>query len=133
VVLTASILLLASAGCGGPKVYPVQGKVVFENGDVLPGGWLIFEPLDENLKASATADIQSDGTFQLVTDGRAAGAMAGSYCVVITPPRMNSLDESKTQPAILHPKFRNRDTTPLKVEVKPDKNANHFTLVVEPP
>jgi hypothetical protein len=125
--------LLGTVGCGGAALYPVSGKVVFKDGKPLTGGWVVFEPLEPHLKSSATGDIQADGTFRLGTEGRADGAMAGWYRVLISPPRTNTLDENAFERPVIHPKYRDRDESPLKVEVKPDKSANHITLEVEAP
>jgi hypothetical protein len=129
--LLAVLMLLSSAGCDGRKIYPVRGRVVFADGSVMAGGWVTFEPLDSAVKASASGDIQPDGTFILTTERKGDGAIVGRYRVLVSPPRSSSLDETAVEPRMIHSKYRSFDTSPLEVEVKPDKNANQFTLTVE--
>src|SRR5262245_7769362 len=131
--LSVTALVLLAAGCGGHKVYPVQGKVVFKDGTPLTGGWVVFEPLDPNVKVSAIGDIESDGTFRLGTDGKTDGAMAGRYRVIVSPPRTSNPDEKAPEPPIIHPRYRSLHTSPLEVQVTSDKNANSFTLEIERP
>jgi hypothetical protein len=129
-----SVLVLAgSSGCGGKHVYPVEGQVVFKDGTPLAGGWVVFEPMDPEVKASASGDIRSDGTFRLATHKNADGAFEGRYRVVVTPPLTKQKDERKPVPETIHSKYLSLDTTPLEFTVTSDKAKNRFRIEIERP
>src|SRR6185436_6776126 len=61
-------VLLGLAGCGGQAVYPVHGKVTWEDGSQaseLAGGLVICESVEGQV--GARGDIEKDGSFQLST------------------------------------------------------------------
>jgi hypothetical protein len=69
-----------------PTTYPVQGKVVYQDGKPVQGGSIWFQP-EENAHVSTSGEIQPDGTFTLsssMAGGHAQGAIAGSYRVTVT-------------------------------------------------
>src|SRR5690349_7811580 len=80
-----AVVVLAVAGCGGRK-YPVVGKVVFKDGKPLPGGMVVFSPLDSANHVGARGDIKSDGTFELSSEKAGDGSLAGRYQVLVRPP-----------------------------------------------
>jgi hypothetical protein len=79
----AALALLALTGCGAPKTYPVQGKVVFDGGNLqqLAGGSVeLVHNSDRSVRAYGT--IQPDGTFVLQTlyqGEQLPGALEGTY------------------------------------------------------
>ncbi len=131
--LALGVLLCTVVGCGGRKVYPVQGKVVFADGSIMTGGWVVFEPLEAGKQVSAIGDIQGDGTFVLSTDGKSDGAMEGWYKITVHPPLTNNPDENAKVEVVVHRKYLAATTTPLQREVKADRKANQFTLELEKP
>ena len=132
-ILLASLVALSATGCGGRKVFPVSGIVLFRDGTPLSGGWVVFEPVSVEGQVTASGDIQPNGTFSLSTEGKGDGAMAGWYRVVVHPPLTSNPSEIIPEPGIIHPKFQNETTTPLEFEVRKDAKPNHFRLEVERP
>jgi hypothetical protein len=84
--LTAAILALAVAGCGGSHkpVFPVRGKVLFR-GRAAEGALVILNPVGEtNPKAIRPQGVVgSDGSFEMSTYGEKDGAPTGEYTATI--------------------------------------------------
>jgi hypothetical protein len=83
-VLAACVL---AAGCGDQKqVAPVRGTVTL-NGQPLPGGRIMFEPIADGTNKivgkPAFGKIQSDGSYVLTTYKEGDGAVVGSHHPVI--------------------------------------------------
>jgi hypothetical protein len=90
-------LLLTSCGDGGPKLYPVSGKVLF-NDQPAEGATVVFHPSDSTMpKPSAT--VGADGSFALRTHPHGEGAPAGDYSVIVTwyPPNSRGLDRPQNK------------------------------------
>src|SRR6187402_412868 len=89
-------------GCA-PAKYPVKGHVIFkEDGKPLTGGQVVFEPADMSLVYGATGDIQPDGSYRMGTDGVGDGVREGVYRVLVVPPFVPQVDETKAPKAIIH-------------------------------
>ncbi len=132
--LGVAILILGGAAGCGKKYYPADGQVVFKDGSPLSGGMVYFEPLDATGKASARADIQSDGTFQLGTEVKGDGAPLGRYRVTIIPPLASPAQrEKKTAPAVIHPRYQHPETSGLEFTVTSDSRKNHYRIEVDRP
>ena len=80
--LLVSGLMITAIGCG-PKVYPVKGKVTFEDKPMPWGGSIAFVPQGTEKLREAGGIIDEDGNFFLTTEKPGDGAMAGEYRVVI--------------------------------------------------
>src|SRR5438093_5675401 len=77
-------VLLGLAGCGGPSLYPVHGKVTWDNGAEareLAGGLVICESVDG--KVGARGDIEKDGSFRLSTYKPGDGLLPGKHRVAV--------------------------------------------------
>jgi len=78
------IILLA--GCGGPKVVPVSGKVTVD-GKPFKDLVVTFQPLggkgNENPGRGSSAVTDAEGKFDLVYDGTSPGAVVGKHRVQI--------------------------------------------------
>ena len=126
--LLPSLLTLVLVGCGGPRPYPVSGKIVF--GDGTPATDLadfIISMDSVDRPEGATGIVQPDGTFKVGTQDNEDGALPGKYRVVLIPP-----DPPLDQPApkrIIPPKYGSADTSGLEVEVL--AQTNDITLTVE--
>jgi hypothetical protein len=124
-----ALALAAAAGCGS-KMYPVQGKVVYKDGQPLPGGQVIFEPEDPEAKFSVRGDIQADGTFQMGTFTDDDGVPAGTYRAAVVPKPSPNPDARPRPPPPIHPRFGRFDKSGLKYTVPRD---HELTILVEKP
>lgn len=81
--LTFAVAGLAGCGDGGPKLYPVTGKVLV--GDV-PAEYatVVFHPVGAGPDAvKPRGTVQADGTYTLTTTTAGDGAPAGAYRVTV--------------------------------------------------
>jgi hypothetical protein len=82
-----ALVLIAAVGCGKrtPELSDVRGTVYYR-GEPIRGGTIVFAPDPDRGGAGplAIAEIQSDGTFRLRTDGE-RGAVVGWHRVTISP------------------------------------------------
>ncbi len=71
-------------GCSqGPRLYPVQGKVLWR-GKPTAGARVIFHPVSENPNLpQPSAVVDENGSFRLGTRAPGDGAPAGEYKVTI--------------------------------------------------
>jgi hypothetical protein len=130
--LLVVLLLIGVVGCGGRRLHPVRGKVVYKEDETpLRGGLVVFEPVDPAAKVSASGPIQADGTFRLGTEKEGDGAPEGKYRVLVEPPRQPNRDERKPPTPLIHPRFRKLDTSGLEYTVVP--GPNEFNIKVERP
>src|SRR5262245_14499551 len=116
--LLAGFLLGTLAGCGGPRLYPVAGRVVWEDGSAareLAGGLVVFESVEDRM--GARADIQADGSFRLSTSRPGDGTLAGRHRVLVEAPQPSEkeLAGRKDMPQILDPRFASFETSGLEV------------------
>lgn len=74
-------LLVTVAGCGesGPKVVPVAGKVLID-GEPLDYGYIRFVPKQGR---ASSAELESDGSFELRYSPDKMGAVLGSHRVEV--------------------------------------------------
>lgn len=114
-------LLCVLAGCEpAPRLEPVQGVVVFEDGGPVGGGIVEFSPR-AGVGAGARGRIGPDGRFRLTTGGR-AGAVAGAYrVVVIQVGEPTTAHGPHAHPAV-DPRFCRIETSGLEVRVEPGNN-----------
>ncbi len=130
--LLLGTVVSAVGGCGGPKTYAVQGKVIYKDGTPLTDGQVVFEPVDPTVKVSARGDIKPDGTFRLTTYKDGDGAVEGKYRAVVLPPWPPEVYENRpAPPPVIDPRFQEFERSGLEFTVTPGKN--NFTLVVEKP
>jgi hypothetical protein len=123
----AVALATLALGCppGGPpppKTYPVQGRVVFKDGQPMAGGAVEFRQADASAPSS-TCEVGPDGTFSLscvVGTKKVPGAVAGTFQVTVLPPQ--SADQSGGRPVQL----------PKPYTVKED-DSNNFTITIDRP
>lgn len=118
------------AGCGGERVYPVEGKVVYKGGAPatdLEGYTIDFKPDSEGKTISATGVITKEGTFTLDTYKPGDGAIAGKHRVTISPPAQT--DDRPIPPSPIHAKYGKAATSDLFAEIKAQRND--VTLEVE--
>lgn len=85
--LLLGTLLVLVAGCGGPKVVPIEGKLKLSDGKTLPAGTLIILNPAEGHTGTASGKTDADGSFTLTHASGAKGAEVGKYSVVLHPPQ----------------------------------------------
>ncbi len=140
--------LLSAVGCSKrptlPPTYPVQGKVVFQNGQAVSSGDVWFQP-SEDSRVTTSGKIQSDGTFTLqssMAGSHSSGAIAGPHRVVVvtvlkdrparvvaaphSPPPKNGAPAATVTVPNTH-----TVTLPETYTVKP--GDNQFTLTIPKP
>jgi hypothetical protein len=126
------LVLACLAGCGGPKLYPVTGKVVYPDGSPMKGGAIVFETnaSKDRVMAQGAIDIE-DGTFALGTKEEGDGAPEGVYRVAIRGRRNNphaKVDDPELEDQI-HPRFQSFENSKLEFTVAP--KPNEFVIKIE--
>lgn len=130
-------LLLGIAGCGGQPfdMVPVDGKVTYEDGSVIPAKRLrvVFLPQAAPINAAThprpgEAEVNvTDGTFSNVTSLKYGdGLVLGKHKVQVI-----SLNEMEVETDAVPKQYRSADTTPLEIEVS--SGNTHFELKVKKP
>src|SRR5262245_46225604 len=123
--VVVAVTLLGLAGCAGPKLYPVRGKVVWENGAEareLAGGLVVCESAEGAV--SARGDIQHDSSFQLSTYKPGDGALPGKHRVAV----VENKPGEPPPPPIIDRTFFSVETSGLEINVEP--KTNECTLKV---
>src|SRR5436309_2312718 len=84
--LLGCCLVLLAAGCGDDRkpLYPVQGRVLFEDRPP-PQALVVFHPLGDQGKEAVRprGQVGPDGSFTLTTHNPGDGAPAGAYAVTV--------------------------------------------------
>jgi hypothetical protein len=114
------------SGCGGDGLYPVQGKLLYEDGQPATelAGFLVTFTSQE-LAASARGEIAADGSYYLGTRTKKDGAAPGVYQVFISQSRPNPARRSERGPAV-DVIYERPDTSGLEAKVEP--KDNHFVF-----
>ena len=117
--LLGAVLALLVAGCGGPQMSPVKGRVTF-NGEPVKEAQITFSPMGaEGQKETGkpgTGFTDDQGNFDLSTFKNYDGALQGTHNVLVV------LDD--TNPA------KCKRTKNVTLDVKP--GANEFTIEMDP-
>ncbi|HXG10565.1 MAG TPA: hypothetical protein VNK04_12460 [Gemmataceae bacterium] len=116
------LVLVGLVGCGGGvKTYPVNGKVVLEDGDVQQlAGSHVELMLESDPLVRASGRIRSDGTFGVETlhEGRILkGAREGTYQARIIPADEDDEGRPRRGPLPIHKRFLDFKTAGLSVKV----------------
>jgi hypothetical protein len=118
-------LLLTAAGCSGPGLVPVSGKVTVDN-KPLRSGNVLFVPDREK---GNTADVEprslinESGVYELTTAGK-PGAPPGWYKVAVAGGDDSPANEDNSKPklglSLVAERYNDPEKTDLRVEVKAD-------------
>jgi hypothetical protein len=125
-VFGLGLLLTSAPGCDGSRLYPVEGTVVFPDGEAvtgLAGANVEFDPVGG--KEGARGEVQPDGSFRLGTNKPGDGAAPGEYRVSIQPP-LPALD--RPAPRVLDRRYENVTTSDLRVTIKAETNRIRLQL-----
>jgi hypothetical protein len=128
----AVALVLVVTGCGGSNSaadlprYAVKGKVLLADGKPLTSGRLIF--LSDSPPASATADIGSDGTFD-VKGTSGDGLPEAKYRVRVSPGGPAGT-KTAVKPAFAS-KYLDDEDSGLTATVTSDESKNQFEFKLE--
>ena len=120
-----AVVLLGLAGCGGPGLYPVHGKVTWENGAEareLAGGMIICESVDG--RVGARGDIEQDGSFRLSTYKPGDGVLPGKHRVAV----VEYSPREPPPPPIIDRAFSRLEESGLEINV--ERTTNDVTLKV---
>jgi hypothetical protein len=130
-LLTALWVLVVITGCGNQRpAYPVEGKVVYPDGQPLTEGTVEFETIEDiKTRLNARGEIQPDGTFRLTTYVDNDGAVAGEHRALVMPPL--AVDNSAPVKRPIKAHYRGYETSGLRFTVKPEPNT--FTIEVQRP
>lgn len=125
--LACAALLAAATGCGGKRLYPVEGVVVFDDGSPDPklaGGTVSLESVAD--RSNASGRVERDGTFRVRGPLGEDGVPAGAYRVLVLPP-----EGADRQHPPLDPRFARYETSGVEVAVT--EGPNKVTVTVARP
>src|SRR5262245_13154277 len=117
--------LIAAAGCGGPKVYPVSGKATLD-GKPFGGFVVTFTPdsaKGHQARVDCSARLGGDGQYSIRTDDGFKvyqGAPPGWYKVTLWSP--------EDKPIPVNKKYTDFKTTDLTIEVVADPAPGAYDL-----
>lgn len=129
-----SFLALVLTGCGpqhgkAPGTHSARGTVKLASGKAVSNAYIKFVPTSlEGVEAEG--EIDNDGAFTLSAIGDKAGAVPGTYKVVIdvATPMVKLAGKASEAKRLVPSTYTNRNTTPLTAEVKAQDNEFHFVL-----
>jgi hypothetical protein len=121
-VLLFALVLAAAEGCAR-RTYPVTGRVVFKDGSPVPGGIVVFSPLDPQSHTGARGYIQPDGTFEISTFQTGDGSFEGRFQVLVKGPSPGGGEDGprRVVPQV-DPRYARFETSGIEIEVKAGKN-----------
>jgi hypothetical protein len=129
-----AIVSLVAACSSGGALFPVAGKVVFEDGAPVSFGVIEFVPRGGG--AAARSAIEKDGGFALKTAGR-LGAVGGDHDVYVVQPTVAEGVEPHAhrrhgpgmQPRLVHGRHGQRGQSDLLVRVD-SSTGNQLVITV---
>ena len=125
-LLIVGFLPLGLPACGGPRTYPVKGKIVHD-GKPVPRGSVMFTPMKGG--PTATGDIGPDGTYRLTTYKPGDGAPVGEYRVAIMAMEsMEGRELNNPAQSLIPDKYTSVALSGLTAAVHETDNVCDFTL-----
>jgi hypothetical protein len=135
ILLVGGLVFLSGCVSGDSvgKLVPVSGKVTV-GGAPLTSGMVSLTPdaaKGNKVKAGIVAQINADGTYQVMTNGK-PGAPLGSYKVTVSagmPPVGPVTGAAAALPSVrLLPKYMSAELTDLTIEVVEQPNPGAYDL-----
>jgi hypothetical protein len=129
-VLMATAAIFGLSGCRGQGLYPVEGKVVWENGAEaaeLDGGLVVCESV--NGAVGSRGDSQKNGSFRLGTYKPGDGAVPGKHRVAV----VENKPGEPPPPPIIDRSFFSVATSGLEINVEPKTNQVTIKVRRGPP
>jgi hypothetical protein len=130
-------LVVATSGCGGgPKLYPVKGRVTLKDGTPVKYGHVILHA--DTSKGNATKEVSQgtirDGDYTIMTGAR-EGAPPGAYRVSIEAAAEVDDNNPYFTKWFADEKYANPDKSKLTMEVaeNPEPGRYDFKLDPHPP
>jgi hypothetical protein len=121
----STLALLALSGCAKNPLYPVNGKLVWEDGTrvtQLANGMVVLETPEGT--PIARGSINRDGTFQLGSSRPGDGAVVGKHRVSVIESRQGE----PPPPPVLDLAYAKFETSGLEIDVEPKTNDVTFTV-----
>lgn len=135
-LVTLTAIGLCSCGPTGPKLFPVQGKVVLTDGTPIAYGHVILHPDAEsgNTSQEICQGTIQDGSYTIMTGAR-TGAPAGKYKVCIEAAKETDANNPYVTEWLADEKYINPSRSNLKMEVvaNPEPARYDFKLDPHPP
>lgn len=98
----------------------------------MPGGLVVFSPVDPTNHVGARAYVQLDGSFELSTEREGDGSLQGRYKVLVRGPSLGGGEDNPNRNvSLIDPRFTQFETSGLSFEVKEGKNE--YTITVDRP
>jgi hypothetical protein len=105
--------LASLIGCGGDKLYPVEGTVTVDGTPLAKGSVVLWS--EKPSAEQPSADVEN-GKFTIMTKGK-PGAPEGNYKVTVNgKEEIDSTKPFKTK-LVIPPAYREQAKTPLTVQV----------------
>jgi hypothetical protein len=125
------LFFLLCCGCQGNALglVNVDGTVKCADGTVPAGEvrTIRFEPIEGSTSArAATAEIQPDGSFQMMTLKPGDGVVPGEYAVTLV-----IWKTYRGQEPVLPAAYSRAATSPLPKAVVKSNGSNHFNFLIE--
>jgi hypothetical protein len=135
------VSLALSGGCGKKKKdipqYKAKGKILLDDKPIAGLEVMFFttdKTLEEDMMESKIprphALTKGDGSFTLGTKGDGDGAPAGEYKVVVSAPSGRGFGKTASSGPTISKKYKQPETSPLKVTIKPSPDNELYTLKV---
>ncbi len=132
-IFTVLVGTIGIAGCGGPKTYPVRGKVELAGGDIkLLAGSHVEAVLTTDPTVRASGEIQADGKFRLESLHSGVirnGALWGEYQVRIILADDDQARRRQARQAVA-PRYLDFKSSGVSLEVPV---SGEVTITVSPP
>jgi len=122
-IALAALVLLGSAGCG-PRLYPVEGVVQYDDGSpaaALAAGTVSLESVAD--RSNAAGQIGPDGAFRVTDHLGKGGVRPGAYRVVVLSPEGADRKNPPVDTA-----FGRYDTSGLEITVKEEPTKVTITV-----